>query len=134
LASTFRAIAAAGLGLRRNHGPLENQMSIIPKLAVLGLVATLSSPITLHPIDYSTPGGRQPAHQSAWLVTYINEAREEVVVLAELTNGSFTPLIATDPVRLERIMPSVRDIATTRNTKMRLIKFTNRVDIEDIVP
>jgi hypothetical protein len=43
-------------------------------------------------------------------------------------------LIAADPVRLEEMMPAARDLATTRNMKMRLIKLTNRVDIEDIVP
>jgi hypothetical protein len=43
-------------------------------------------------------------------------------------------LIAADPVRLESMMPAARDLATTRNIKMRLIKLTNRVDIENIEP
>jgi hypothetical protein len=43
-------------------------------------------------------------------------------------------LIAADPARLESIMPAARDLAKTRNIKMRLIKLINRVDIEDIAP
>jgi hypothetical protein len=58
----------------------------------------------------------------------------EVVVQAKLTNGSYAPLIAADPVRLESMMPAARDLATTRNIKMRLIKLTNRVDFENIEP
>jgi len=109
-------------------------MSIIPKLAMLGLAATLSSPIPQHQIDFSTPGSESQRINQLWLVTYINETGEEVVVQAKLTNGSYTPLIAADPVRLENMMPAARDLATSRNIKMRLIKLTNRVDIEDIVP
>jgi hypothetical protein len=107
-------------------------MSIIPKLAMLGLAATLSSPIPQHQIDYSAPGTQRI--NQLWLVTYINETGEEVVVQAKLTNGSYAPLIAADPVRLESMMPAARDLATTRNIKMRLIKLTNRVDIEYIEP
>jgi hypothetical protein len=43
-------------------------------------------------------------------------------------------LIAADLARLESMMPAARDLAKTHNIKMRLIKFTNRMDIEDIVP
>jgi hypothetical protein len=43
-------------------------------------------------------------------------------------------LIAADPARLESMLPAAHDLATTRNIKMRLIKLTNRVDIEEIVP
>jgi hypothetical protein len=110
------------------------QMSIIPKLAILGLAATLGSPIPQHRIDFSIPGADSQRINQLWLVTYINETGEEVVVQAKLTNGSYAPLIAADPARLESIMPAARDLAKTRNVKMRLIKLTNRVDIEDIVP
>jgi hypothetical protein len=107
-------------------------MSIIPKLAMLGLAATLSSPIPQHQIDYSALGTQRI--NQLWLVTYMNETGEEVVVQAKLTNGSYAPLIAADPVRLESMLPAARDLATTRNIKMRLIKLTNRVDIENIEP
>jgi len=109
-------------------------MGIIPKLAVLGLATTLSSPIPQHQIDYSTPAADNQRINQLWLVTYINETGEETVVRAKLTNGSYAPLIAADPVRLENMMPAARDLATTRNIKMRLIKLTNRIDIEDIAP
>jgi hypothetical protein len=109
-------------------------MSIIPKLVALGLAAALSSPVPPHRLDFSTPGSESQRINQLWLVTYISKTGEEVVVQAKLTNGSYTPLIAADPVRLENMMPAAHDLAKTRNIKMRLIKLTNRVDIEDIVP
>jgi hypothetical protein len=109
-------------------------MSIIPKIVTLALAAALSSPVPQHRIDFRIPGPDSQRINQLWLVTYINETGEEVVVQAKLINGSYAPLIAADPVRLENMMPAARDLATTRNIKMRLIKLTNRVDIEDIVP
>jgi hypothetical protein len=110
-------------------------MSIFPHLAVLGLAASLSSPIHQHQIDFkaTSPDGIQRINQ-LWLVTFINESGEEVVVQAKLTSGDYAPLIAADPVRLETMMPAARDIAKTRNIKLRLIKLTNRLDIENIAP
>jgi hypothetical protein len=109
-------------------------MSIIPKLVMLGLAAALSSPIPQHQIDFSMPGPDSQRINQLWLVTFINQAGEEVVVQAKLTSGDYAPLIAADPARLEGMMPAARDLAKARNIKMRLIKLTNRVDIEDIVP
>jgi len=103
-------------------------MSIIPRLVALGLAAALSSPIPQHRIDFSMPGTDSQRINQLWLVTYINESGEEVVVQAKLTNGSYAPLIA------ENMMPAAHDLAKTRNVRMRLIKLINRVDIEDIVP
>jgi hypothetical protein len=109
-------------------------MSIIPKLVTLGLAAALSSPIPQHQIDYSASSPDSQRITQLWLVTYINEAGLEVVAQAKLQSGDYAPLIAADLTRLESMMPAARDLATTHNTKMRLIKFTNRVDIEDILP
>jgi hypothetical protein len=109
-------------------------VSIIPKLVLLGLAAALSSPVPQHQIDFSTPGPDSQRINQLWLVTFINQAGEEVVVQAKLTSGDYAPLIAADPARLESMMPAARDLAKARNIKMRLIKLTNRVDIEDIVP
>ena len=108
-------------------------MSIIPKLVALSLAATLSSPIQQRQIGYST--GTPDSHRinQLWLVTYINEKGLEVVAQAKLQSGDYAPLIAADFERLASMLPAARDLATTRNTKMRLIRFTNRVDIEDIV-
>jgi hypothetical protein len=109
-------------------------MSIIPKLVTLGLAAVVSSPIPQHRVDFNIPGSDRQRINQLWLVTYVNEAGEEIVVQAKLTNGSYAPLIAADETRLKSMMPAARDLATTRNIKMRLIKLTNRVDIEDIGP
>jgi hypothetical protein len=109
-------------------------MSIIPKLVTLGLAAALSSPIRQLQIDYSTPSPDSQGINQLWLVTYLNEAGLEVVAQAKLTNGDNIPLIAADLTRLESMMPAARDLAKAHNIKLRLIKFTNRVDIEDIAP
>jgi hypothetical protein len=110
-------------------------MSIISHLAVLGLAAALSSPINRHQIDFQTasPDGIQRLNQ-LWLVTYINEAGQETVAQAKLATGEYAPLIAADAARLESMMPAARGLAKANNLKMRLIKFTNRLDIEDIAP
>jgi hypothetical protein len=46
----------------------------------------------------------------------------------------YAPLIAADAARLESMMPAAHGLAKANNLKMRLIKLTNRIDIEDIVP
>ena len=107
-------------------------MSIIPKLVALGLAATLSSPIPQHQIDYSAPDNNTQRLNQLWLVTYINETGEEVVAQAKLANGSYAPFIAADQARLESMMPAARGLAKANNIKMRLIKLTNRIDIENI--
>jgi hypothetical protein len=109
-------------------------MSIIPKLVTLGLAAALSSPIHRHQIDFSMPGPDSQRINQLWLVTYLNDTGLEVVAQAKLTSGDHAPLIAADLARLESMMPAARDLAKARNIKMRLIKLTNRVDIEEIVP
>lgn len=109
-------------------------MSIFPHLAVLGLAAALGSPIHQHQIDFkATPDGIQRINQ-LWLVTYINEAGLETVAQAKLVTGEYVPLIAADAGRLESVREAARDIAKAKNLKMRLIKFTNRLEIEDIAP
>ena len=110
-------------------------MSIFPHLAVLGLAAALSSPIHQHQIDFKTtsPEGIQRINQ-LWFVTYVNEAGQEIVAQAKAATGEYVPLIAADAARLESIMGAARGLAKANNLKMRLIKFTNRIDIEDIVP
>jgi hypothetical protein len=105
-------------------------MSIIPKLVALGLVAALSS----RQIAYSPGAPDSQRLNQLWLVTYVNDEGLEVVAQAKLESGDYAPLIAADFARLASILPAARDLATTRNIKMRLIKFTNRVDIQDIVP
>jgi hypothetical protein len=109
-------------------------MSIFPHLAMLGLAAALSSPIQ-HQIDFkaTSPDGIQRINQ-LWLVTYVDEAGQETVAQAKLVTGEYAPLIATDAARLESMMTAARGLAKANNLKMRLIKLTNRLDIEDIAP
>jgi hypothetical protein len=102
---------------------------MIHKVMLLGLAASFGSPIN----QQQTPDSVQRLNQ-LWLVTYIDKTGEEVVVQAKLTNGDYAPLIAADPARLESMMPAARDLAKTRHTKMRLIEFTTRLDIENIEP
>jgi hypothetical protein len=109
-------------------------MSIFPHLAVLGLAAALSSPIHQHQIDFKMSSDGIERINQLWLVTYINEAGLETVAQAKLVTGEYAPLIAADAARLESMMPAARGLAKANNLKMRLIKLSNRSDIEDIVP
>jgi hypothetical protein len=109
-------------------------MSIIPKLVALGLVAALSSPIPHHQTDYSTPGPDSHRINQLWVVTFVNKAGEEDVVQARLANGDLSPLIAADQAGLEDMMPVALVLAKASNAKIHLIKLTNRVDVQDIVP
>jgi hypothetical protein len=109
-------------------------MSIIPKLVALGMMATLSLPIQQHQVAYSAGDSDSNRINQLWLVTYLNETGLEVVAQAKLTSGEYAPMIAADLARLESMVPAARELAKTNHVKMRLIKFTNRVDIEDIAP
>jgi hypothetical protein len=110
-------------------------VSIIPHFALLGLAAALSSSIPQHQIDFNqrSPDSIQRIDQ-LWLVTYINEAGLETVAQAMLTTGEYAPLIAADSERMESMMPAARGLAKANNLKMRLIKLSKRVDLEDIAP
>ena len=110
-------------------------MSVVSHLAMLGLAAALCSPIRHHQIDFKmdSTDGIQRINQ-LWFVTYVNEAGQEIVAQAKAATGEYVPLIAADAARLESIMGAARGLAKANNLKMRLIKFTNRIDIEDIVP
>jgi hypothetical protein len=110
-------------------------MSVISHLGLLGLAAALCSPIRDHQIDFkaTSPDGIQRIDQ-VWFVTYVNDAGQEIVVQAKTTTGEYAPLIAVDPTRLESIVAGGRNLAKENNVKLRLIKFTNRLDIEDITP
>ena len=109
-------------------------MSIIPKLVALGLVATLNSPTQQRQIDYNTGAPDSQRINQLWLVTYVNEKGLEVVAQAKLQSGDYAPLIAADFERMASMLPAAHELATTRNVKMRLIKFTNRLDVQDIAP
>jgi hypothetical protein len=77
--------------------------------------------------------GAESCDSSQFVVTYVNEKGLEVVAQAKLQSGDYVPLMATDFERLASMPPAARDLATTRNINMRLVKF-KRVDMQDIVP
>ena len=111
-------------------------MTIFPQLAILTAAAFFSlSGGYHHPVDLkmASPDGVQRLDQ-LWLVTYVDEAGREIVVQAKLTNGEYAPMIAADPARLESMMPAARSLATANNIKLRLVKFTERLDVEEIRP
>src|ERR1700692_4417970 len=95
-------------------------MSIIPKLLALGLATALSSTGPPSQVDFSMPGPDNQRITQLWLVTYLNEVGLEVVAQAKLQSGDYAPLIAADFERLASMLPAARDLATTRNVKMRL--------------
>jgi hypothetical protein len=109
-------------------------MGITPKLVALGLAATLSSPVQQRQIGYSIGDTDAQRINQLWLVTHLDETGLEVIAQAKLTNGEYAPMIAADLARLESMVPAARELARTHRIKLRLIKLTNRVDIQDIAP
>ncbi|MBR1156267.1 hypothetical protein [Bradyrhizobium sp. JYMT SZCCT0428] len=110
-------------------------MNIIPQLAMLTTAAFLSSSGDQRQVDFkmTSPDGIQRLDQ-LWLVTYVDDAGREVVAQAKLTTGDYAPLIAADAARLESMMPAARGLAKANNITMRLVKFTRRLDVEEIRP
>lgn len=112
-------------------------MSILQQMgvAVFSAAALLTSSVSEHRIDLKmpSPDGIQRI-DPLWMVTYVDDAGQETVAQAKLTTGEYAPLIAADTARLESMMGAARGIATAMNIKMRLVKFTSRIDVEEIRP
>ena len=112
-------------------------MSVLQQMAVAAFsaAALLTSPAPEHRIDLkmSSTDGIQRI-DPLWMVTYVDEAGREIVVQGKLTTGEYAPLIAADAARLESMMGAARGMATAMNIKMRLVKFTSRIDVEEIRP
>jgi len=62
-----------------------------------------------------------------------NDERGEGVVATSI-GGMTMPLIAADRTRLKNIMSFARDMATERGQSLKLVKFTAREEIEEILP
>jgi hypothetical protein len=105
-----------------------------PENCGAGFGATLSSPAQQRQIAYSAGDPDSNRINQLWLVTYLNETGLEVIAQAKLTNGEYAPMIAADLARLESMVPAARELARTHRIQLRLIKLTNRVDIQDIAP
>ena len=110
-------------------------MITIPQFAILATTAFLGAAIPYQRVDLKmlSPDGIQRLEQ-LWLVTYVDDAGREVVAQAKLTTGDYAPLIAADSARLESMMPAARELAKANNIKMRLVKFSGRLDVEEIRP
>ena len=67
-------------------------------------------------------------------MTYIDEAGVETVAQTKAATGEYAPLIAADAARLETILEAAHALATANNITMRLVKFSNRLEMEDIKP
>jgi hypothetical protein len=110
-------------------------MFTLPKLAIVASTAFLGSAIPYQRADLKmvSPDGIHRLEQ-LWFVTYVDDARREIVAQARLTTGEYAPLIAADAARLEDVMTAARGLAKANNIEMRLVKFTGRMDIEVIRP
>ena len=74
-------------------------MSIITKLVALGLAASMHcEAITFSSILRCSLTISNAINQ-LWLVTFINETGEEIVVQAKIADGSYAPLIPCDWTR-----------------------------------
>jgi hypothetical protein len=60
-----------------------------------------------------------------------NEAGDESVPAATLSNGMVVPLIAADHQRLKQIIPMAEDICATSGTSFRVRKFYIYDDVTD---
>jgi len=110
-------------------------MSILQQLAAFGTAAFLSSAAPQYQVDLkmTSPDGVQRI-DPLWMIIFIDDAGREIVVQAKLTTGDYAPMIAADSARLESMMTAARELAKASNKTMRLVKFTNRVDVEEIGP
>ncbi len=107
-------------------------MSIFNYVAIMSVAAILASTPSLSATD-GTSDGIQKIDQ-LWMVVYVDDAGREIVPQAKLTTGNYAPLMAVDTARLASIVEAARVIATQHNIKLRVIKFNNRVDLEEIRP
>jgi hypothetical protein len=114
---------------------MEETLSVMTQLAGLATAAILASSAPQIRVDSpATTHNFVQRLDQIWMVTYVDEAGKEIVAQAKVTTGEYVPLIAADPARLESIVGAARDIATARNIEMRLVKFTGRLDVQEIRP
>jgi hypothetical protein len=101
-------------------------------VAMFTVAAILASASSWSATD-GTSDGIQKIDQ-LWMVIYVDDAGREIVPQAMLTSGNYAPLIAVDSARFASIVEAARAIATQHNIKLRVIKFNNRVDLQEIRP
>lgn len=62
-----------------------------------------------------------------------SEGDEGIVGMKNPTDGSWMPLIGADEERIKSLMPIAKQIKRLTNKKIKLIKFSIREDIEEIL-
>ena len=110
-------------------------MSVLHQLAAFGTAAFLSPAVPQYQINLKmvSPDGVQQI-DPLWMIVFTDDAGREIVVQAKLTTGEYAPMIAADSARLESMMVAARELAKASNKTMRLVKFTKRVDVDEIRP
>ena len=68
------------------------------------------------------------------MIVLIDKTGVENVAQAKLATGEYVPLIAADAARLESMVGIAREMATAMNVQMKVIRFTNRTDLQEIRP
>lgn len=81
----------------------------------------------------TSPDGLQRIDQ-IWMIVLIDKTGVENVAQAKLVTGEYVPLIAADAVRLESMIGVAREMASALNVEMKVIRFTNRIDVQQIRP
>ncbi len=81
----------------------------------------------------TSPNGIQRIDQ-VWMIVLIDKAGVENLAQAKLVTGEYAPLIAADAARLESMVGVAREMARAMNVEMKVIRFTNRIDVEQIRP
>jgi len=109
-------------------------VSIIQNLAILGLAASLSVPSQQRQVDLKPDSAATQRINQLWLVTFIDKAGQETVAQARTTTGEYVPLIAADAARLGTILEAAHGLATANNMTMRLVKFSDLLEMEEIKP
>jgi len=100
---------------------------------VLGLVLAVLTPQLKADTKAPSLDGVQRIDQ-LWMIVFVDKGGVENLAQAKTVAGDYVPLIAADLPRLESMLQVSREMARALNREMRLIKFTNRVDLEQIRP
>ena len=80
------------------------------------------------------PPNTLPRIDNIWAVLSVDEGGEGVVA-APIQKGMLTvPLIAADEAHLEDILQVAHALAKMTGKRMKLVRFSSRHEVEDIIP
>ncbi len=70
-----------------------------------------------------------------WAALAVHADNDEGVCgFLDLRNGHWVPLVAADEKRLAMIRAKARELATTQQIRIRIVRFDIRTDIETVEP